>query len=388
MENCLKMKKIIISDFMEYNDPHNKLGNYHYANCFASDGYEVLWLSNPFNEIIYFKDKNDYKFKKEISSVMKHKLNDNIYGFAPYTKKLYGNYPFSKNANRVLNGERYIKPNISETLKKIGFDKVDVLWISNPKHYWLVNVVKYKKLVFRMPDDFTHMRAWPNSVKEIQDKLIDKADNIFITSDYLRSLVEDRNREALNLKNGVNFEFFNKQYYKPKEYESYSKIVVYVGAIKEWFDSELLLESAKSLVDTQFFIIGSPQIDISILDKLSNISFLGAKDYRDIPAYLQYADVGIIPFRVNNLTNAVNPIKLYEYCAAGLDVVTTNMKELNKLNAPIFISKDKDEFICNIKNALNRREKDRIKKIKSFAKDNSWGKRYEMAKSIIENTSI
>lgn len=374
------MKKIIISDFSEYNDPHNKLGNYHYANCFAKNGYEVLWLSNPFNELIYLKDKEDYKFKKSISSITRHKLSRNIYGFAPYTRKLYGNYPFFKDKERVLNGEKYIRPSIEETMKKIKFDEVDLLWISNPKNYWLVNVIKYEKLIFRIPDDFLHMRAWPSSIKDIESELIDKADVIFVTSANLEDKVKKRGKSAYGLKNGVDFNFFNKEVEMPKEYIGSENRIVYVGAIKEWFDKDLLKVAAAKLQNSNFFIIGKPQIDISDIEEYPNVYFLGPRDYKEIPRYLKCADVGIIPFKVNELTNAVNPLKLYEYCASGLQVVSTNLEEVKNINAPIYISNNTDEFCENIKTAMANDWKEEIIK---FAKDNSWEARFETLKEAL-----
>ena len=88
------MKKIIIADFMEYDDPSNKLGNYHYAKLFAENEYEVLWISCPWNWLMYFKNKEVYKKRKNLSKAIRHELNKNIYGFAPYSWRLYGNYVF------------------------------------------------------------------------------------------------------------------------------------------------------------------------------------------------------------------------------------------------------------------------------------------------------
>lgn len=377
------MKKIIIADFVEYNDPNNKLGNYHYANCFAKENYEVLWMSNLYNKLIFFKDKKDYKFKKSLSVPKKHKLSKNIYGFAAYSKRLYGNYPFSKNANIVINNQKYIKPNINESLKMIGFDKVDILWISNPKHYWLTNVVEYKKLVYRIPDDFTHFSAFPKSISEIENKLIDKSDYVFITSRLLEDKALSRGKKPYLLNNGVDFEFFKSSIIEyPKEYDKNSKQIVYIGAIKYWFDIELIQKLAEK-VHGDIYLIGKPQIDLSVLESFDNVHILGARPYSKIPSYVKCADVAIIPFIKSELTDSVNPIKLYEYCSVGTAVVSSNIKEVEKLNAPIYLAKSHDDFIKGVKEYLT--DNYDSNEIIQFAQNNSWYKRYSYAKNIIFN---
>lgn len=373
------MKKIIVSDFVEYNDEVSKLGNYHYANCFAREGYEVLWMSNVFNQLIYFKDKKDYKFKKSISKPIKHELAPNVYGYAPYSLRLYGNYRFHRNSNIVFNMHKFIRPNINKILRKIGFQEVDVLWISNPKLYWLTNVVKYNKLIYRIADDFTKFSEYPSSVAQIEERLIDKADYVFITSKLLEEKVLKRNKKPYILNNGVDFERFNKSYECPKEYFGFRKRIVYVGAIKYWFNSNLVKKLA-SEVDADIYLIGNPQIDLSELGSMPNVYILGAKSYKDIPAYLQYGDVAIIPFIKNELTNAISPIKLYEYCSAGISVVSTNMSETVNLNAPILIAQNDKEFIDGVKYYLEN-EYDKEKLIE-FGKNNSWYSRFEYSKNI------
>lgn len=375
------MKRVIICDFVEYNNKVSKLGNYHYANCFAKDGWEVLWMSNLFNELIYIKDKEDYLFKKSISSPKRHELAPNIYGFAPYSLRLYGNYAFSRDEKIVLNNQRYIFPNIKKSLRKIGFEKVDLLWISNPKHFYLTNVVEYEKLVFRIPDDFAHHNGFPESVVEIEKKLIDKSDFIFITSKFLENKVLERNKKPYLLNNGVNFKHFSKQDLTvPLEYQGKDKRIVYVGAIDEWFDVNLIKEIATKL-KVNIFLIGKPRIDLTEIRNLNNVNILGARPYDEIPSYLKNADVAIIPFIKNQLTDAVSPIKLYEYASTGIPVVSTDLKEVKNTRAPIYVAKDTLDFLTGIERYLNKEYNK--EEIINFGFNNSWRARYEYAMKII-----
>ncbi len=375
------MKKVIIGDFCEYNYEFGKLGNYHYCNCFVNDGYEALWLSNAFNQLIYFKDKQDYLFKKSISSPKRHELSKNIFGYAPYTVRLYGNYPFFRNSNAVLNGEKFIFPNIKKSLSAMDFGEVDILWLSNPKLFWIANVVKYKKLIYRIPDDFSAFSEYPN-INILEKEIIKRADHIFITSSTLSEKATQLGKTPYLLKNGASFDHFSnpKDDKFPAEFNNGRKRIIYIGTIKYWFDVDLVKKIAQS-VDADIILIGKPDTDLSSIENLENVYILGAKSYNELPAYLKHSDVAIIPFIKSELTDSISPIKLYEYCSSGIAVVTSNLKEVESLNAPIYIAKSHDDFISGIKSYLSN--KYNKSEIMQFGKENSWQSRYEFAKSLI-----
>ncbi len=75
-------------------------------------------------------------------------------------------------------------------------------------------------------------------------------------------------------------------------------------------------------------LIGDSAVDLSLYRTVPNMHFLGRRPYADLPAYCKGLDVGLIPFKINDLTRAVNPIKLREYLAAGLPVVSTPLPEV------------------------------------------------------------
>ena len=72
---------------------------------------------------------------------------------------------------------------------------------------------------------------------------------------------------------------------------------------------------------------GKSLVDVSNLQK-PNVHLLGRKAYADLPPYMKRFDVGLIPFRLNELTRNVNPIKLREYFSAGLPVVSSDIPEV------------------------------------------------------------
>jgi glycosyltransferase involved in cell wall biosynthesis len=98
-------------------------------------------------------------------------------------------------------------------------------------------------------------------------------------------------------------------------------------------------------------MIGKSTTDTSELEKSSNVHLLGRKPYADLPAYCKGFDVAINPFRISRLTLNANPLKVREYLAAGLPVVSTSIPEVEILGQ-CRIGIDRDGFIKEIESAL------------------------------------
>jgi glycosyltransferase involved in cell wall biosynthesis len=95
-------------------------------------------------------------------------------------------------------------------------------------------------------------------------------------------------------------------------------------------------------------------VDLSSSRSQPNLHFLGRRPYETLPAYCRHFDVGLIPFKVNELTRAVNPIKLREYLAAGLPVVSTPMPEVALYKHLIEIADSPLEVEAALARLLNR----------------------------------
>ncbi|OAA94194.1 glycosyltransferase [Clostridium coskatii] len=377
------MKKIIMCEHLGF-DSEFKLGGHHYAESFSKEHYDVLWLCPVYNELIYLKDKDLYKKRKGINKKPFKKI-DSISTYAPYSLILYGNYKF---LNTKLINKLSIDltlPNLYKTLSENKFQEVDILWITNIKYYPLIQNVKYKKLIYRCSDNQEEFNTTCKSMVEIENEIIKKSDIVFVTS---RNLIEKKRKvreDLVYLPNGVELNnFIRDKYVMPKEFKNNPrKKCIYIGAIDYWFDLKLVKKCADNLKNIDFYLIGPWKIDLSSLKKYDNIHLLGKKDYKEIPNYLYYSDVSIIPFEVSALTDSITPIKLYEYMSVGLNVVSTNFKEMEHINSPAYIGKNYNEFCDYILLAIQNKEKNKEKNIE-FAKSNTWEKRFEKIKKYIE----
>jgi len=122
-------------------------------------------------------------------------------------------------------------------------------------------------------------------------------------------------------------------------------------------DQNLVLRLAEEVPQAQLVLIGTADVDVGRLRQRENIHLLGARPFRELPRYIAHFEVGIIPFVVNELTAAVNPIKLREMMAAGCPVVSTAMPEVAKYaendaagtREGVVVADSRDAFVSAVK---------------------------------------
>lgn len=105
-------------------------------------------------------------------------------------------------------------------------------------------------------------------------------------------------------------------------------VIGFFGLLSEWVDQDLLVRTARAVPDCSLALIGTADVPVDRLKAEPNILVLGPRPFADLPRYLAHFTVGMIPFVVNELTRAVNPIKLREMLAGGCPVVSTALPEV------------------------------------------------------------
>jgi glycosyltransferase involved in cell wall biosynthesis len=117
--------------------------------------------------------------------------------------------------------------------------------------------------------------------------------------------------------------------------------------------------------------------DLKAIRDLPNVHLFGQRPYESLPAYARGFDVGIIPFRINNLTVRANPLKMREYLAAGLPVVATPLPEVAKYDGIVRIAEGRVEFARQIQHALKERGEPFLGRRVEAMRAESWERRVE-----------
>ena len=168
-------------------------------------------------------------------------------------------------------------------------------------------------------------------------------------------------------------------------------IIGYYGAIAEWVDYDLIEHAANALPEFSFVFIGPDydgSMDRSGAFELPNVSWLGPRPYRDLPAYLHHFDVATIPFIVNEVTHAVSPLKLFEYMAGATPIVTPALRECTRYRA-VLVANDSEEYVAKLEQALElRADPDYLALLDRTARANTWDKRVGTIIDAVETTRI
>jgi GT2 family glycosyltransferase/glycosyltransferase involved in cell wall biosynthesis len=240
-------------------------------------------------------------------------------------------------------------------------------------------------VVYDCMDDHGGFSNNADVILQSEVQLFQEADLVITTSATLSEKVSKRRNNIL-IRNAADAEWFAQQP-DTLAFSSERPVVGYFGAISEWFDMDLVIKSAEAYPEYDFVLVGSTFLcDTRKADETDNIHFVGEVSYADLKGYLYAFDVCLIPFKLIELIQCTNPVKLYEYLAAGKPVVTTDMPELRLIKEHVYLSQDSESFIVNIQQAMESKdEREGIASRQAFALGNQWGNRVEQLEESIKD---
>lgn len=246
--------------------------------------------------------------------------------------------------------------------------RVDVLWISCAVHKDLD--IQAAITVFDSLDDFD---TWD----PYEPEMLARSDIVFTSSEALYRKQSARHNNVVMLRNACDPEFIRpqKKAFQPLEFRKNVKrpVLGFVGAIGSWVDINLL----GKLAEHYTVIVVGPNFGKTAPPKTINF---GMKDYHQLPRYYSVIDIGIVPFLLNKVSIAANPIKMYEYLAAGKPVVATDIPECRLYPEAVFPSKTFFEFCANIKKA----QEVSPETARKIALENTWEIRFKTIQREIE----
>jgi glycosyltransferase involved in cell wall biosynthesis len=232
------------------------------------------------------------------------------------------------------------------------------------------------KIVYDLIDEWKTSLGGEWYSEKVERSIIERSHVLAASAPPLVKRLETASkREVLWLPNAVNLRLFDRhQAYKvPEDLPKGSPKILYIGALwGEWFDWELLQKIAQSNPDGAVVVVGDYRGQSPFRE--SNVYFLGLKPQTILPAYLQYSDVAIIPWKIGPITQATSPLKIFEYLAMGIPVVAPKLRPLEGIPY-VFLSQDHEAFLKNITLARDCKMEEHV--LDDFLRQNSWQARMD-----------
>jgi len=359
-------------------DPLSKT---HLMRLLARDN-RVLWI----NSIGYRAPTASGRDLKRIFTKLRsfaepvREVERNIFVLNPLAIPAYG-VPAMQKVNREL-----LKLQVWRAMDKLGFRRV-INWVFNPTAAVVAGALSEDLVVYYCVDEFTAFSGISPQLVALERQLIEKADLVVVSSEKLRQTKSAFNPRTTLIRHGVQYAHFAKALAPetriPDDVARLPKPVIgYFGLMAEdWIDIDLMVHVAKHFSTGSMVLLGKVTTDLSRLTALPNVHVLGRKPFEELPAYCKAFDVAINPFPLNEVTLNSNPLKVREYLAAGLPVVSTRIPEVEVVPRAR-IADSKEEFVKAIEDALAQGAGPRLERSLTM-KGESWeGKVEELRRAV------
>lgn len=279
-----------------------------------------------------------------------HKIGKSLQGSKHAEAKIYTwsplAIPFHK--FRVLRhiNSLYIATMVGRITSSLGIKK-PVIWSYLPNAIGIIKRLDFSNLIYHCIDDYGEFTGAPKkSFALMEREMLRSADLTVVSSRELLALRRPHCKNIAYVPHGVDLKGFQRELrnrvHLPDLDSVQGPIAGFVGRIADWIDLELVCRCAFELHNWSFVFVGPSNVDLSRYRSIGNMIFLGRRDHRLIPHYIERFDVCLMPFVRNRLVASVNPLKMYEYLAVGKPVVSVPMPEIAEFADVITIAEPGD----------------------------------------------
>jgi len=218
--------------------------------------------------------------------------------------------------------------------------------------------IKDVRRIYYCADEYTSFPGLSSElVRRLEKRLLGAVDVVVATSRELQHAKAASHPHVVLLPHGVDAAHFGKAADPstpvPEDLAGLPRpIIGFCGLLADWVNLPLLRHIALARPDWSIVLVGKASADVEPLKGLANVHLLGQKSYSMLPGYYRGIDVALIPFVINDLTLRANPVKLREYLAAGLPVVSTPLPEALQFGELVRIGESPDAFVSRIEECL------------------------------------
>jgi glycosyltransferase involved in cell wall biosynthesis len=321
----------------------------------------VLYIERPVSPLSLMTRASDAPIGRQIWRSFVGSMRQETATLTVLTPPLVLPFRYAGIVNRINSWIRL--RSLKRALNRLGARR-HVLWIYSPDAGRIVDKTGEAFSIYFCADDWAASGQWwnrSNDIRARENELGAKVDLIVGTSTRIVKRWTEQGRTATLVSNGADVGSFKKArdplLNVPDDLRSIPEPRVgYVGFVDGRFDVKLYEGLASSRPEWSFVIVGpldETALDLSRLRQLPNVFFLGKRTRAEIPAYLKGFNVCTIPYIRNRLSDSIFPLKLFEYLAAGRQVVAAALPELRPFTDYIRIAETPNEFLKSLELSLS-----------------------------------
>ena len=274
-----------------------------------------------------------------------------------------------------------------------------VLWFYSPMFMALAGQVLADAVVYDCMDELSAFRGAPPGMLEMERRLLARADLVFTGGRSLYEAKRGRHPAVHLFPSSIDARHFGRARRGGAargdvglpEPAALAPLphprIGFFGVVDERMDLGLVAAFAALRPGWSFCMIGPvAKIDPASLPRAANIHWLGARDYRDLPAHLAHLDVGFMPFALNESTRFISPTKTPEFLAAGLPVVSTPVTDVVRdYGTPglVEIAQDAAEMAAKADQLLRRPREAWLARVDARLAANSWDRTWAQMDALL-----
>lgn len=363
-----------------------RFSKHHLAAHFAERGHRVLYVEAPLTPLGLRRGAGFlHELRGTLSSprVVRERLWVCRH-FLPLPYHAATALTSTRAANRI--GQRLLAPALRKDLRTLRMQQPVVI-AGLPHAVDALPRLPRRCLVYHCADDYASVRGFPSTLPAVEADLCRQAQLVITTSE---TLCQDRrkfNEHTYWVPNGADVAHFAQAAEPAAELRALPRPVIgFVGGLSQWVDIPLIAALANARRAWSFVLIGPSSIDMSAVAHLGNVHLLGPRPYQQVPSYLAAMDVAVIPFRDEPVTYHADPIKAYEYLAAGVPVVATDMPALRRLQPLVRLAHGNTAFLAQLDAAVADGRDARFHERQAEASKHGWDSRFAQVRELIEAT--
>jgi len=260
--------------------------------------------------------------------------------------------------------------------------QAEMLWINHPVQVYEIPKWYHGIIIYDCMDDQFNLECppvWERKISDAEAKLIEKADIVFASSSYLQSLLKERYPEQSSciylVRNACSVDFASRPFVL-YDHNPGKVVAGYIGTIASWFDFEKVMISLERFPNLHYQLIGP--VKHPNPPQHPRLHYEGPVPHDQLESFIKDISFLVMPFVLNQIVRAVDPVKIYEYISFGRNIISVDYEEVHRFRDFLTLYSDTDSYCTAIGKLLNNHSLlFTQKEAFDFLQQNTWDKRVE-----------